>query len=112
MADEFPDEVIAHGVDEVPLFQVAQSAQQVGHLQGHRGLSRPRVAGEAHVQVGPGRMQAEPLPYPVDEQQRGDLLDLLLDRDQPDQLLIQGSEYVLDIGIPAFLGQADGRLGG
>ena len=96
----------------MPLFQVTQPAQQVGHLEGHRGLSRPRVASEAHVQVRPGGLEAEPLPYPVDEQQRGDLLHLLLDRDQADQLPVQGGEYVLDIGRPAFLGQAYGRLGG
>jgi hypothetical protein len=79
-------------VDEVPLFQVAKPEQQIGHLQRHRGLARARLAGEAHMQARPGRRQGEPLPGPVDQQQRGGLPDLLLHRDQADQLIVQGGE--------------------
>ncbi len=71
-----------------------------------------RIPGKAHVQVGPGRVQAEPLPHPVDQQQRGNLLDLFLDRDQTDELPVQGGEYVLDVGRPALVGEADGRVRG
>jgi hypothetical protein len=111
MPDEFPDQVVAHGVDQVPLFQVTEPEQQVGHLQRHGGLAGARIPGKAHVQVGPGGVEAEPVPDPVDQQQRGDLLDLLLHRDQADQLIVQGGEHVLDVRRLPLLGEGDGLLG-
>jgi hypothetical protein len=63
------------------------------------------------VQVGPGGVQAEPLPDPVHQQQRGDLVHPLLDRHQADQLLVQVGQDVVDPrGLP-FVTKADGRLG-
>jgi len=98
-------------VDKVSLLQVAEPVQQAGHLQGHRGLPRSRVTGEAHVQVGPRSVQAELVPDPVDQQERGDLRDLVLDRQEAYQLLVQGGEHVLDARRPALVRQRDGRLG-
>jgi len=89
----------------MPCFQVAEPVQQIGHPQRHRGLTGARIAGEAHVQVRPGRFQAEPLPHPVDQQERGDLLDLLLHRNQPDQLIVQGGEHLVDARRPPLLGK-------
>jgi hypothetical protein len=111
MPDEFPDQVVTHGVDQVPLFQVTEPEQQVGHLQRHGGLPGARIPGKAHVQVGSGGVEAEPVPDPVDQQQRGDLLDLLLHRDQADQLVVQGGEHVLDVRRLPLLGEGDGLLG-
>jgi hypothetical protein len=93
------------------LLQVAEPVQQAGHLQGHRGLPRSRVTGEAHVQVGPGSIQAELMPDPVDQQERGDLRYLLLYRQEAYQFLVQGGEHVLDARRPALVRQRDGRLG-
>jgi hypothetical protein len=84
--------------------------QQVRHAQRHRGLARARGAGEAHVQVRPGCLQAEPLPRPVDQQQRCDLQDVLLHQDQADQLAVQGGQDVVDAGGLALLGQRDGGI--
>ena len=60
LPDVFADEIVVHGVDEVTLFQVTEPVQQIGHLQRHGRLPGARVAGKAHVQVWPGRHQAEP----------------------------------------------------
>ena len=89
---------------------VAEPVQQIGHPQRHRRLPGARLTGEAHVQVRPRRGQAEPQPHPVDEQQRGDLLDLLLDRDEADKLAVQGGQDVVDAGDLALLRERDGRV--
>ena len=67
----------------------------------------PGRAGEAHVQVRPGRGQPEPLPRPVDQQQRADLRDLLLHRDEPDQLAVQRGEQVVDARLRPLRGEGD-----
>jgi hypothetical protein len=103
--DKFPHQVIAHGMDEMSLFQVAQAVQQISHLQCDSGLPGSRRAGEAHVQVRPGCGQAELLPDPVDQQQRRDLLYLLLHRDETDQFVVQGGEDVVDARGAALVGQ-------
>jgi hypothetical protein len=95
---------------EMPLFQVAEPAQQISHPQRHRGLPRSGLAGEAHVQVGPGRLQAEPLPHPVDQQKRGDLFHLLLDRDQADQISVQGPEHLVNTRGAALIGKGHGGV--
>ena len=111
LPDVFAHEVVAHGVHQVSPLQVAQPVQHVGHPQRHRGLAGTRCPGEAHVQVRPGRLQAEPLPGPVHQQQRGDLQNVLLHRDQADQFAVQGSQDVVDPRRPALLGQRDGGVG-
>ncbi len=107
MADVLPDQIIAHGVDQVALFQITEPPQQFRHLQRHRGLAGARRAGEAHVQVRPRRLKPEPLPDPVHQQQRGDFLDLLLDRNQPDEFGVQLGEDVIDARGRALVGQGD-----
>jgi hypothetical protein len=54
------------------------------------------TAGEAHVQARPGRGEPVPAPEPVDEQQRGDLPDPVLDRRQADELGVQPIEQLRD----------------
>ena len=95
-----------------PRLKVAQPVQQLGHPQRHRGLAGARVAGEAHVQVGPRRAQSEPGPHPVDQQQRGDLGDPGLHRAQPDQLVVQRGQDLVDAGVGARGGQVDDRVVG
>ncbi len=61
MPDVLADQVVAHGVHQVPAFQVAEPVQEFGHAQRHGGLAGARRAGEAHVQVWPGGLEAESL---------------------------------------------------
>jgi len=110
MPDELPDQVITHGVHHMTLFQVAEPVQQITHLQRHRGFPGTRLAGKAHVQVRPRGGEAELLPHPIHEQQRGDLLDLLLDRQQADQLPVKGGEHLVDARLPALVPEADRRV--
>jgi hypothetical protein len=49
---------------------------------------------------------------PVDQQQRRDLLDLLLDRLEPDQVVVKGREDLVDVGVPALRGERDGGVRG
>ena len=107
MPDIFAHQVIAHGVDELAGLEVAEPVQQLGHLQGHRGLPGPWLAGETHMQARPGRLKAEPAPGAVDQQERGDLLDLVLHRDEPDQLVVQVGEDLIHAGGLALVGQGD-----
>ena len=96
---------------QLPLFQVAKAVQQVGHPQRHGGLAGPGRAGKAHVQVGPGSLQAELLPGTVNQQQRRDLLHLLLHRDQPDQVGVEGVQHLVDARGAALVGEGDRRVG-
>ena len=71
--DVLADQVVAGDRDQVPAAQVAEPVQQVGHPQRDRRLAGAGAAGEAHVQGRPGGGEPEPLPDPVDQQQRRDL---------------------------------------
>jgi len=59
------------------------------------------------VHVRPGCLKAKLLPRPVDQEQRRDLLDLLLDRDEPDQVVVKGREDLVDVRRLALVGEAD-----
>jgi len=63
--DVLADEFLAGDGDQVPAPGVAEPLEQLGHPERHRGLAGTRAAGEAHVQVRPGRDQAEPRPLCV-----------------------------------------------
>ena len=54
--------------------QVTKTMQEISHPQRDSGLARPGGTSETHVQVRPGCRQPEPLPDPVDQEQRPDLL--------------------------------------
>ena len=110
LAHILADEVVAHGVHKLSLLQVAELVQQAGHEQPDRRLSGAWGAGEAHMQIGPGRHQAEPLPHPVDEKERTDLLHLLLHRYQADQLAVERGEHVVDGRGLALGGEGDHRV--
>ena len=56
------------------------------------------------MQVRPGRVQPEPLPRPVNQQQRRDLPHLLFHRHEPDQVVVEGLEHLVDIRRSAFGG--------
>jgi hypothetical protein len=92
--------------------QVAEPVQQIRHQQSHGGLPGSRGAGEAHVQVGPGRGEPELLPDPVDQQQRPDLLNPPLHRHQADELPVESSENLVHRGRPALGGERDHGLRG
>jgi hypothetical protein len=59
------------------------------------------------VQSGPRRGEAELLPDPVDQQQRSDLFDLLLHREEADQFAVQAGEHVIDARGRTLLRQRD-----
>ena len=44
-----PDEVVASDAHHVALADVLKAVEDVGHTQGHRGFTGPRVARERHV---------------------------------------------------------------
>jgi len=94
VAHVLADQVVAGHADQLPLAQVAELAQQLAHVRGHRGLARAGAAGEAHVQARPRRAEPVPAPEPVDQQQRGDLPDAVLDRRQADELGVQPIEQL------------------
>src|SRR5215472_366028 len=93
------------------LLEVAEPLQQVGHAQRHRRLPGTGRPGEAHVQVRAGRAETEFLPGTVNQEQRRNLLYLVLDRDQADQVTIKASEYIIDIRSPALFGEGNHGLG-
>jgi hypothetical protein len=96
VAHVLADQVVAGDADQLTLAQVAELAQQLAHVRGHGRLARARAAGEAHVQAGPGRGEPVAAPEPVDEQQRRDLPDPVLDRRQADELAVQPAEQLRD----------------
>jgi hypothetical protein len=110
LTDELADEIVSHGVHQMALFQITQPVQHVSHAQRHRGLAGTRGAGEAHVQVRPGRLQAEPLPRPVDQEQGGDLEDVLLHRHQADKFPVEGGQDAIYACGPALLSESDGGV--
>jgi hypothetical protein len=95
---------------QMTLLQVAKPVKQVRHHQGNRRLPGSRRPGEAHVQVRPGCREPEPLPRPVDEQQRTDFLHFPLHGDEPDQLKVQLEEQVVDACRPPLSGEGDGGV--
>jgi hypothetical protein len=111
LPDVLGDQVVAHGVDQMALFQVAEPVQKFRHPQGHGGLPGPGRSGEAHVQVGAGRGQAELVPGPVDQEQGRDLLYFPLGRHQPDQVPVEGLEDVLDVARAPLGREGDGSVG-
>jgi len=96
VAHVLADQVVPGHADQLALAQVAELAQQLAHVRGHRGLARAGAAGEAHVQARPRRSEPVPAPEPVDEQQRGDLADPVLDRCQANELGVQPAEHLRD----------------
>jgi len=87
--DVLADQVVAGHADQLPGAQVSQLAQQFTHARGQRGLPGSGASRKAHMQARPRRREAVALPQPVDQQQRGDLADPVLDRRQPDELLVE-----------------------
>ncbi len=107
LPDVLADHVVAHGVHQVPLVQVAKPVQQLGHPQPNRGLAGAWGPGEAHVQAGSRRRETEPIPYPVNQKQRRDLLYPLLHRHQADQLTIERGKNIVDARAFALGGEID-----
>jgi hypothetical protein len=110
--DVLADQVVPGDRHQVPAAQVTQAVQQLAHPLRHRRLAGARVPGEAHVQGGPLRPQAEPGPHPVHDQERRDLPDPGLDRGKAHELVIEGGKDFLGRGQGAFGGQVDQRVVG
>jgi hypothetical protein len=72
--------------------------EELGHPQGDRGLRRAGAAGEAHVQRGSRRLDAESSPPPIDNQKVCDFPDAGLDRAQPHELPLEALENVVAVG--------------
>ncbi len=109
MADVLADEVVAGDRDEMPAPHVAEPVEDLGHAHGDRRLARPGVAGEAHVQGRRLRRKPEFGPNPVDEQQRRDLADALLDWRETDQLVVELLQNRADARLRELLGKIDSR---
>jgi hypothetical protein len=112
VADVLAHQLVPGDRHQVAPAQVAQAVEQLAHPHGHRGLARPRRAGEAHVERGPGGVEPEAAPEPVDEEEGGDLPDAGLDRDQSDQLPVEAVEDGVDGEGPALGVDVDERVGG
>lgn len=95
---------------KLTLGQVAKPVQQIRHPQRHRGLAGAWRPGKAHVQIRPRGGDAELVPGPVNELQRCDLLDLVLDRHKPDEVVVERRQKAIDIGILALCVEADGGV--
>jgi len=87
--DVLADQVVTGHADELPGAQVAQFAQQFTEARRQRGLPGSWAARKAHMQARPRRREAVTLPQLVDQQERGDLPDPVLDRCQPDEVLVE-----------------------
>jgi hypothetical protein len=107
MPDVLADQVVAHGRHEVPPVEVAEPVQQLGHPQPHGGLADTGGASEAHVQIRPGRQEAQPLAHLGDQEKCRHLLYSALYRPKTDQLTIEGSEDVVDAGRLTLGGKVD-----
>jgi hypothetical protein len=109
VADVLADEVVARDRDEMSPSHVAELVQDLSHARGDCGLARSGIAGEAHVQGWRLRGEAELRPDPLDEQERCDFPDALLDRLKPDQLVIELLEDGAYARLGELVGKPDGR---
>ena len=73
---------------------------------------RPRPAPGQNSPPRRPRRQAEPAPYPVHQQQRGDLPDPGLDRLKANQIRLERIEDLADARTGPFGRQVDGRVVG
>jgi len=108
VADVLSDQVVAGDGDQVPLSNVAEAVQDLRHAHRHRRLAGARVAGKAHVQRRRLRREAQVQPQLVDDQQRGDVADALLDRYQADQVAFEFVEHRFDLALRQHLGHRGG----
>ena len=99
MADVLADQVVAGDRNQVAASRIAQAVEDVGHPQGHGGLARARIAGEAHVQGRRLGGQPHGAPGALHHQQGGGLADTLLDRRQADELAIQRLQHLRHPGL-------------
>ncbi len=111
VADVLADEVVTRTGDHPRLGDVPQAVEDLRHLQRHRRLARPGVAGDRHVQRGAVRGQADLAAQPVDQEQRRDLADAGLDRCERDQLAVELVEHLDDVRL-AEDGAEIGRVRG
>ena len=93
MTDVLADEIVARDGDEMSPTDVAELMEDLRHAHRDRGLARPGIAGEAHVQGRRLRGEAEPRAHAVDEQERRDFANALLDGGETDQLVVELLEY-------------------
>jgi hypothetical protein len=68
VTDILSDEILATDGHKVVRREVPESMENLRHLGSHGRLSRAGRAGEAHVEVGPGRVEPEARSQAVDEQ--------------------------------------------
>ncbi len=109
MADVLADEVVARAGDDGRALDVAETVQELGDAHRNGGLAGARVAGERHVQRRPVGGEADFLPEPVDDEQRGDLLDPLLDRLEGDELAVEPGEHLVDVRLVEDRLDVDGQ---
>ena len=107
--DVLADQIVARHRDQVPLADIAQPVQDVGHPHRDGGLAGTGIAGEAHVQCRCGLRQAESLPRSVHDEERRSLADALFDRLEPDQFPVELVEHLSDSGVTEITREVDGR---
>ena len=109
MTDVLADQIVAGHRDQVPLADVAEPEQNVGHPHGDGGLPGTGITGEAHVQCRCGLRQAESLPGPVHDEERRGLADALFDRLEPDQFPVELVKHLSNAGVTEIPGKVDRR---
>ena len=108
VADVLADEVVTRHADHARRAQVAEAVENVGHRHRNRGLAGPRVAGKAHMERGRVGRQPEPMAHPIDQEQRRDLGDALLDRREADEVGVEVGEEGVDPGLATLRVEVDG----
>ena len=111
VADILADEIVAGHRDEMAAPDVAELVQDLGHAQATVVLPVPGLPVKLMCSVGACARQAEALAHAVDQQQRRDLADALLDRREADQLVVELLQHRADAGLREFGGEIDLRRG-
>ena len=107
VADILADQIVARHRHQMPPPDIAQPVEDRGHPQRDRRLAGARIAGEAHVQGRRVAHQPQPLADAIDQQQRGDVADALLDRRKAHQLAVQRVEIARQPAFGELLPQVD-----
>ena len=109
VADILADEVVARHRHEMAPAHVAEPMKDLGHALGDRRLAGAGIAGEAHVQGRRLRGETELRAHAVDQQQRRDFANALLDGSESNQLIVKLLQNGADARLRELLREVDLR---
>ncbi len=95
--DVLADEIVPRHRHQVAFTHVAEPVQNLRHAKRDGGLTRSRVAGEAHVERGRLGGELEVAARPIDEQQGCDIPNSGLDRRESHQLRVELIQHLLNV---------------